>query len=396
MNLLLTALSIVGLITVACHPIQEFHRVDRLTDQSLPPETDMRINSQKKTIVILADPQGTELFDFLAPYSLFSSTGLYNVLVATPTLSTIPLWKGMHVVPHTSLDQLATPDLIVVPALFEPKNEKIQQWLSKQPATMQYLSVCEGARVLAESRRFANRSIATHHASVAKLSREYPKMNWTKGYRHVVDHSLISTAGVSAATEGTLKAIELLSGKAVQCQAMKYINYPAEELVDTMMVSQLRFGDQLRIARKTAFGNNPHLLVFLPGSFDEFRVGAIIDTYNRTFPRSIASFSANNEPVISRHGLIVYPTASVDTLNAVNEIIVPLPKSDLSSADREYIETLGQRWGCPLRFYEKEEYIFDLLYQDIAERYGQKYAHTVFRLLDANLSSYYPKNNICP
>src|SRR5207237_5848349 len=40
-------------------------------------------DSAKKTVIILADNAGTELFDLMAPFYLFNATGKANVLVVS-------------------------------------------------------------------------------------------------------------------------------------------------------------------------------------------------------------------------------------------------------------------------------------------------------------------------
>src|SRR5690349_7300482 len=61
-----------------------------------PPKYD----SALKTIVIVANNEGTELFDMMAPYYLFNATLKANVYIVAKNKVPIVVNKGIYVVPQ--------------------------------------------------------------------------------------------------------------------------------------------------------------------------------------------------------------------------------------------------------------------------------------------------------
>src|SRR5205807_6823864 len=74
-----------------------------------------------------------------------------------------------------------------------------------------------------------------------------------------------------------------------------------------------------KIASKMLFRKNYQVGVLLTDSVNEFDLASVLDTYVRTFPKSINSFSLNGKNVASKYGLKLYPTGDVKE-DKVNEI----------------------------------------------------------------------------
>src|SRR4051794_45102 len=76
-------------------------------------------DSLKKTVVIIANNEGTELFDMMAPYYLFNATGEANVYIVAKNKYPVVVKKGFFLVPQytfTGIDSLGIkPDVIIIP-----------------------------------------------------------------------------------------------------------------------------------------------------------------------------------------------------------------------------------------------------------------------------------------
>src|SRR6476661_4317560 len=84
--------------------------------------TDPVINdSSKRNVFIIADYKLTELFDMIAPYYLFSSTGKANVYIVAASQYPILIKKNLFVNPQLTFSEVddmhLTADVIVIPAL---------------------------------------------------------------------------------------------------------------------------------------------------------------------------------------------------------------------------------------------------------------------------------------
>src|SRR3982750_1177097 len=80
-----------------------------------------KFDSAKKTVIIIADNDGTEMFDLMAPFYLFNATGKANVYVVSEKKAPILLVNSLFILPHycfSEIDSLhINPDVIVIPNL---------------------------------------------------------------------------------------------------------------------------------------------------------------------------------------------------------------------------------------------------------------------------------------
>ena len=78
-------------------------------------------DSLKKTVIIVANNDGTELFDMMAPYYLFNTTQKANVYIVAKNKFPIVVKKGFFVLPQLTFDEIDSlkikPDVIVIPFL---------------------------------------------------------------------------------------------------------------------------------------------------------------------------------------------------------------------------------------------------------------------------------------
>ena len=118
---------IISLVLNACGPIKEIHRNDPYVGPELKGK-EITLNPKLQTVTILASNLGTEIFDLMAPYEIFSLTNKLNVVVLAPEKKILPLWKGLYLLPHMSLSEFdrlnINPDLIVIPNIVDPENRQ--------------------------------------------------------------------------------------------------------------------------------------------------------------------------------------------------------------------------------------------------------------------------------
>jgi len=77
-----------------------------------------KFDSSKKTIFIIADNEGTEIFDLIAPFYLFNATEKANVLVVSEKKAPILLVNSLFILPHFSFSEIDSlhikPDVMVI------------------------------------------------------------------------------------------------------------------------------------------------------------------------------------------------------------------------------------------------------------------------------------------
>src|SRR6476661_2987730 len=113
--------AVTALLFHACAPLREFGRSPVYEGKNdftyQPPAYD----SSKKTVVVIANNDGTELFDMMAPYYLFNATEKANVYIIAKNKFPITVKKGLFLLPQMTFAQVDSlnihPEVIVIPFL---------------------------------------------------------------------------------------------------------------------------------------------------------------------------------------------------------------------------------------------------------------------------------------
>jgi transcriptional regulator GlxA family with amidase domain len=140
--------------------------------------------------------------DFVGPWEVFAQTIAldrkehFDVYGVSTSLEPLTLSGGLIVVPQYTLETAPPPDIILVPALGYGGGPVIGDWLRRahQRGTV-IVSVCDGARELAEAGILDGLSATTHHGSIDDLGRQYPKVEVVGGRRFVKGSPTVYTAG---------------------------------------------------------------------------------------------------------------------------------------------------------------------------------------------------------
>ncbi|MES2330624.1 MAG: DJ-1/PfpI family protein [Bacteroidota bacterium] len=372
----------------AIGPAIEFTRSPVYTGHSFLTYPMPGYDASKKTVMIIADKDGTEMFDMLAPFYLFNSTGMANVFIVAEKLEPIVVRKGLFVLPQLTFAQVDSmnikPDVIVVP------NQSVMVGMKQKKATVNFikehyngqnriLSVCDGSATVASTGIYDGKPLTTHSSDYEPIKKQYGKPAWTQGVRVTQSGNLFSTAGVSNATEGSLIVIRDLFGESVMQAVQAGIHYPAIEIKMDHQ-NKVVTTDAIFIAiKKGAFKRNEKIGVLLKDSVNEFDLAATLDTYTRSFPSSIESFSIGNKPIVSKYGLTMIATGDISTggdcteLHVLNNLTVT--KTDEALFPKAQVIRYGE---------VNDQYIIDTCLQRIEALYGKEFAQTVRLMLDYN------------
>jgi transcriptional regulator GlxA family with amidase domain len=375
------------LVFRACGPIKEFGRTPVYNEANhfiypLP-----GYDSLKKTVVIVANNGGTELFDMMAPYYLFNATEKANVYIVAKNKFPITAKKGVFLLPQSTFSEIDSlgikPDVIVIPflAVADSVNQDpvILSWIKRHyTAEVNVLSICDGAATAAATGIYDGKPITAHASDFAGIKSHFSKPRWVQNIGVANYENLYSTAGVSNAAEGSLVVIDKLFGLAVMKKVMDDVGYPYQFPRTEHQSNTLDFASKVSIAKKIIFRQGKKIGVLLQDGINEFALAGIMDAYNRTFPRSIESFTFNNLPVKTKYGLTLIPTgkpndAGVDELHIVNSSSISISgQSSFKSAELIKYDVLPK------------QYIIDKCLQRIHVEYGREFENVVKLTLDYN------------
>jgi transcriptional regulator GlxA family with amidase domain len=341
-----------------CAPFRQFHTFHQYAGLEVPERSRPSLDPNKKTVMLVASPGGTEVLDLLAPYEILSRAGVFNVVLVSPTEAPISLWGGAVVLPQYTFAELAllsaVPDAIVLPNIEDEENPMIRSWLREMDRPgLYYLSICEGARIAAESGLFEGKRITTHSSALKSLAKKYPGLSWVGGVRVEADGYFLSTTGVSAAIDGALLLVAKLSGDEVCKRVEGELSYSRAS--NEYKNQPLGLFDKTRIARQVLLRRSPRIAVRLEGGVSELQLAALLDVYARTFPQEIHTVSEDGRFVRSQFGLWFGPTAKPQFQGEAEEVYLPSKESKLP------LEVLGER---------------------LQEQYSKRFTRIVMKMLD--------------
>ena len=340
----------------------------------------------KKTIFIIADNDGTEMFDMMAPFYLFNATGEANVYLVAEHKSAIIVKKGLLVMPHYTFREIdslhMTADVMVVPNQSRgARNQKkvtVNFIKEHYTGTNRMLSVCDGSATVAATGLYVGKNLTTHSSDYEGLKKHFKKPVWVLGTTVTQSGNLFSTAGVANATEGSLTVINDLFGRETMQRVMSEIHYPYAEI---RMDHQNLFIDENPIylgLRKGSIKKSEKVGILLQTGISEFELAAILDCYSRSYPSSLDTFIVGGSTVTSKYGLTLLATGDAKT-NACTELHVLMP---------ENISEIEQQLFKNAQFikYDKHEkqYIIDVCLKRISAMYGNDFGSFVKLMLDYN------------
>lgn len=340
-------------------------------------------DAAKKTILIISDNDGTEMFDMIAPFYLFSATEKANVYIVAEKKSPVIVKRGLFVLPQFTFGEIDSMqmkvDVMVIPNQSgNPKQVTVNFIKNHYTGSNTILSVCDGAATAAATGIYNGVELTTHSSDYAGLKKQYKKPAWVLNKSVTQQGNLFSTAGVANATEGSLTVIGRLFGKETTQKLIAAIHYPYKEIKTDHQNLRLDTNSIYMGLRKGTIKKNEKIAVLLQNGINEFDLAAILDTYYRSFPKTLETISFNDAPVTSSYGLTLLPTG-VMVGDKHSEIHILKPDA-VSQVERALFK------NAQLITYENKEklYIIDVCLKRISNLYGSNFAVLVKLMLDYN------------
>lgn len=345
------------------------------------------IDTAKRTVIIIADNDGTEIFDLLAPFYLFNATEKANVYVVSEKKYPIVLARGLYILPQMTFAEVDSlqiiPDVIVIPnqsvKLGGTQKATTVNWIKKQYTGKNLiLSICHGSATAAATGIYDGKSLTTHSTNFENEKKQYPKPVWVKNVSFTQNDNLYSTAGVANATEGCLAVINTLFGQTIMTKVLNDVKYPKSEIRKNHQSLIFNGNAIMTLISKIIFRNNLKIGVLLCNNINEFELASVLDTYGSTAPSYIRSFATTGGPVTSKYGLTLYPTSN-STHPDFNEIHILMPdrpeNNDLQVSKKDNLNVY---------YHDDGKYILDKCLDRISGQYGARFQRAIKLILDYN------------
>jgi len=297
---------------------------------------DLKPGHARAVVAVVALNGGTEVTDFMVPYSILNQAGA-DVTAVAPTMEPVAFWPASAARPGADFARFdaAYPegaDIVIVPAMIEAGDAAVVAWLRAQAATGALMvSICEGASTLAETGLLDGKRATGHFYEHESRVKRYPAVEWQRNIRYVEDEGVISSSGVSASLPVSLMLAERLAGgdRAREIAAAYGVaEYGPAHDSDAFGIGVPEVTTALK---NMAFGwPRANYLIEVRDGVDEIDMAFPLDFAARTYRGSSATFAAKAE-VRTRHGLVVIADATGEAPRSAR--LVRLPGAPEGGAD---------------------------------------------------------------
>jgi transcriptional regulator GlxA family with amidase domain len=198
-----------------------------------------------RTVGILVYDE-VEVLDFAGPFEVFSTASRvarrlapdapapFAVTLVAETLRPVRARAGLLVQPDHDLDDHPPLDVLIVPGGLHDgplARPAVIAWLARQlAATPLVASVCTGAFLLARAGLPDGLEVTTHWEDVADLRRDFPRLRVREGVRWVEHERLLTSAGISAGLDMSLRVVARLEGQALAERTARQMDYAWEQV----------------------------------------------------------------------------------------------------------------------------------------------------------------------
>jgi len=203
-------------------------------------------DSLKNVAIFIFD--GVEVLDFAGPSEVFASAGGFRVFTVAVNKNPIVCQGFIKILPEYDLNDCPSPDIIVIPGgnMSGPLgNPKVIHWIkTNEPHAEVVLSVCTGAFVLEKAGLLEGKKATTFHNAIEELRKIATQTEVLDHVRWVDNGKIITTAGVSAGIDGSLRVVERLMGREKARSTARYMEYdkwnPDEGLIVPPKAEELK------------------------------------------------------------------------------------------------------------------------------------------------------------
>ena len=168
-----------------------------------------------KIVILLFD--GLTALDAVGPYEVLSRIPNSKVYFVSGGTEFVSCTGGLHIVSDYSIYEITEADILVIPGGFGVdkllNNTEILNWIKKiHEKTKFTTSVCTGSLLLGAAGILRNLKATTHWNHIEKL-KKYDAEPVKE--RYVIEGKIITSAGVSAGIDMSLKLVQLIGSESL-------------------------------------------------------------------------------------------------------------------------------------------------------------------------------------
>ena len=198
---------------------------------------------RKRVGVVLFED--VEVLDFCGPFEVFSATRLneetrreepspFEVLLVAQRPEPVTATGGMTVLPHFTFENCPHVEILIAPGGWgtrrEVKNPVMLDWLRTRATDADTVAaVCTGSLMLGFAGLLDRLHATTHWGSLDWMRNSFPLVTVEHGKHFVEDGRVITSAGISAGIDMSLKVVAKYCGEDVARATARHMEYPDPE-----------------------------------------------------------------------------------------------------------------------------------------------------------------------
>ncbi|KAI9341928.1 DJ-1/PfpI family protein [Obelidium mucronatum] len=280
----------------------------------LSPITPRFGRKQPVAVVIGETKGGSEVTDFVVPYSILKRSNQFEVFSVGTESTVLKLVMGSFSI-HTN-HTIATftaafpdgADVVIVPNQINQKDALLVRWIQEQSGKgAKIVGVCEGVWSLAHAGLLKGKNATTHWFTRGSLGGA-AGCKVVTGQRYVEDGAVVTTAGVTASIPVSLALVEAVAGTEIAKRVASDIG--AREWAPEYDGSAYTLAKLVpRIIQSGLVWSKDILGIEIVEGIDELSLALIADVYNRTGKTKAVTFA--HDVVLSKNGMSIVPEKPV-------------------------------------------------------------------------------------
>jgi transcriptional regulator GlxA family with amidase domain len=183
-----------------------------------------------------------EVLDFAGPFEVFSVTRLneerrreepspFEVKLVAADPQPIVASGGLRLLADYDVDNCPRLDILVVSGGWgtrkEIENKRLIDWIATVGSQVETLtSVCTGSMLLGRAGLLDGLSATTHWRALEWMRDSFPKVTVDSNHHVVEEGRVLTSAGISAGIDMSLKVVARYCGEAVARATARHMEYP--------------------------------------------------------------------------------------------------------------------------------------------------------------------------
>jgi transcriptional regulator GlxA family with amidase domain len=301
---------------------------------------------------IIAENGGTEITDYLVPYSVLAESGVADVTALATKPGPVKLVPALRIEPQatTAAFDKRHPngaDYVIVPKIEDTANPAVIAWIRAQAAKGAIvIGVCNGVQTLSAAGLLEGRSATGHWYAIDTLREQNPSMRWVRDRRYVVDRGVVTTTGVTASLPVSLALVEAIAGRERAASLAAKLGVDSWDARHDSSRFALDWSARRSVLRNTlAFWDRERYGVPVTAGVDEIALAFAADAWSRTYQSQALAVAQQPGPVRTRRGITLLPDVVGGEI--ANVTLLPPPRSsEPAKALPAALESIAKRHGA--------------------------------------------------